>query len=201
MSSSAAPASLLTARAAFSRAAAAVSCSNTCARDSSIAAVRGLSRSFSWALLNAHGAAVPGRDALEGKVPQRRPRERSDRRLEEVAKAVWGGYCRLQMPLSLALAVRGTVAGRRLGALEGGGGGVAYLPSNAPLVPGAAAGGGGGVPACGGRGPSALDAPTAEHGNAGRATPVAVGASPGEWGSGEGSGVAPGAKGLRRDPP
>ena len=32
----------------------------------------------------------------------------SDRRLEEVAKAVGGGYCRLQMPLKLALAVRGT---------------------------------------------------------------------------------------------
>ena len=34
-----------------------------------------------------------------------------------------GGYCRLQMPLRLALAVRKTVAGRMLGALEGGGGG------------------------------------------------------------------------------
>ena len=33
------------------------------------------------------------------------------------------GYCRLQMPLKLALAVRDTVAGHRLGALEGGGGG------------------------------------------------------------------------------
>ena len=39
----------------------------------------------------------------------------------------WGGggcYCRLQMPLKLALGVRGAVARRRLGALEGGG----YLP-------------------------------------------------------------------------
>ena len=36
----------------------------------------------------------------------------------EVAKGVGGGYYRLQTPLSLAL---GTVAGRRLGALEGGG--------------------------------------------------------------------------------
>ena len=45
--------------------------------------------------------------------------------LEEVAKAVGGGYCRLQMPLRLALGVRKTVAGRRLGALKGGGG---YLP-------------------------------------------------------------------------
>ena len=35
------------------------------------------------------------------------------------------GYCRLQMPLKLARAVRGTVAGHRLGALEWGGG---YLP-------------------------------------------------------------------------
>ena len=38
------------------------------------------------------------------------------------------------MPLNLALAVRGTVAGHRLGALEGwGGGGVTYSPSNASL--------------------------------------------------------------------
>ena len=43
----------------------------------------------------------------------------------EDAKAVGGGYCRLHMPLKLALAVRGTVAGHRLGSLEGGGG---YLP-------------------------------------------------------------------------
>ena len=56
------------------------------------------------------------RDASEGKGPQRR----LDRRLEEVAKAVGGGYCRLQMPLKLALGVRETVAGHRLGALEGG---------------------------------------------------------------------------------
>ena len=34
-----------------------------------------------------------------------------------------GGYCRLQTPLRPALGVRGTVAERRLGALEGGGGG------------------------------------------------------------------------------
>ena len=32
----------------------------------------------------------PARDALEGKGPQRRPQERVDRRLEEVAKAVGG---------------------------------------------------------------------------------------------------------------
>ena len=38
----------------------------------------------------------------------------------EVAEAVVGRYCRLQMPLKLALTVRGTVAGHRLGALEGG---------------------------------------------------------------------------------
>ena len=41
-------------------------------------------------------------------------------RLEEVAKAVGGGYCRLQTPLRPALGVRGTVAGDRLGALKGG---------------------------------------------------------------------------------
>ena len=62
-------------------------------------------------------------DASEGKGPRRRPQRWLGRRLEEVAKAVGGGYCRLQMPLTLALGVRGTVAGHRLGALEGGGGG------------------------------------------------------------------------------
>ena len=60
------------------------------------------------------------RDALEGKGPQGRPQRWLGRRLEEVAEAVGGGYCRLQMPLKLVLGVRGTVAGRRLGALEGG---------------------------------------------------------------------------------
>ena len=63
-----------------------------------------------------------GRDALEGKGPQRRPRRWLDRGSEEVAKAVGGGYCRLQMLLKPALGVRETVAGHRLGALEGGGG-------------------------------------------------------------------------------
>ena len=70
------------------------------------------------------GGWLGGRDAFEGKGPQRRPQRRLGRRLEEVAEAVGGGYCRLQMPLGPALAVRGTVAGHRLGALEGGG----YLP-------------------------------------------------------------------------
>ena len=41
------------------------------------------------------------------------------------------GYCRLQMPLELVLGVRGTVAGRRLGALEGGGGGAS--PPSKPV--------------------------------------------------------------------
>ena len=40
---------------------------------------------------------------------------------------VGGGYCGLQMPLP-ALAARETVAGRRLGALEGGGGLTSPLP-------------------------------------------------------------------------
>ena len=73
------------------------------------------------------GRIPPPRDALEEKGPQRRPQQRLGRPLEEVAKAVGGGYCRGQMPLKLALAVRGTVAGHRLGALEGGGRG-GYLP-------------------------------------------------------------------------
>ena len=42
----------------------------------------------------------PPRDALEGKEPQRRPQKRFGRQLEEVAKGVGGGYCRLQMPLT-----------------------------------------------------------------------------------------------------
>ena len=80
-----------------------------------------------------------GRDALEGKGPQRRPQKWLGSGLEEVAKADVGGYCRLQMPLTLAFAVMGTVAGRRTGALERGG--VPPPPSNAFL-------GGGGVKQC-----------------------------------------------------
>ena len=52
--------------------------------------------------------------------------------MEEVAKAVGGGYCRLQMPLKPALAVRDTGAGRRLGALLGAGGGT---PPPLPMHP------------------------------------------------------------------
>ena len=77
------------------------------------------------------------RDAIEGKGPHRQPQKRLDRRLEEVAKAVGGGYCRLQMPLGLALGVRGTVAGHRLGVREEGG-----CPPPPPLfqcIPGYAA--------------------------------------------------------------
>ena len=77
------------------------------------------------------GRDAEGRDALEGTAPGRRPQKRVDRRLEEVAKAVGGGYCRLQMPLSLAPGVKGTVAGHRLGVLEGGGG----LPPPVPMHP------------------------------------------------------------------
>ena len=67
--------------------------------------------------------AIPPMDALEGKGPPRRPQKRLDRQLEEVAKAVGIGYCQLQMPLKLALAVR-----------EGGGGYVSPS-SNASLIP------------------------------------------------------------------
>ena len=54
------------------------------------------------------------------KGPHRRRQRRLDRRLEGVAEAVGGGYCRLQMPLKPALGVNETVAGHRLGALEEG---------------------------------------------------------------------------------
>ena len=64
---------------------------------------------------------------------QRRFQKRLGRRLEGVAEAVGGGSCRLQMPLKLALGVRGTVAGHRLGALEGRGG--TFSPFNAPPPP------------------------------------------------------------------
>ena len=73
------------------------------------------------------------RQALEAKGPQRRPQRRFDRRLEEVAKAVGGGYCRLQMPLSPAHAAREAVVEHRLHLLEGGGGTPSL--SNAPLPP------------------------------------------------------------------
>ena len=56
----------------------------------------------------------------EGEGSQRRPQQRLGGQLEEVAKAVGGGYCRLQMLLRPALAVRGTVAGHRPGALKKG---------------------------------------------------------------------------------
>ena len=77
----------------------------------------------------------PPRNALERKGPKRLPQKRLDRRLEEFAEAVGGGYCRLQMPLKLTLGrtwrVRGTAAGHRLGALEGRGR-VPPPTSNAP---------------------------------------------------------------------
>ena len=50
--------------------------------------------------------------------------------------AVGGGYCRLRLPLELALGVRETVAGHRLGALEKGGGGYLHpLPMHHPPPP------------------------------------------------------------------
>ena len=75
------------------------------------------------------------RDASEGKGPQSWSQKRLDRRLEEVAQAVGGGYCRLQTPLELALGVRKTVAGRRLGSLEGGVYSNAFLPPPPPFPP------------------------------------------------------------------
>ena len=55
--------------------------------------------------------------------------------MEAVVKSVGGGYCRLQMPLSLALAIRGTVAGHRLSALEGEGDNPPPPPSDASPPP------------------------------------------------------------------
>ena len=71
------------------------------------------------------------KNAVEGNGPERRPQRRLDRQLEEVAKAVGGGYCRLHMPLRLALGLRGTVAGHELGPLEGGWG----VPPPLPMHP------------------------------------------------------------------
>ena len=87
------------------------------------------------ALKGGGGALFGGQEVWSPNVCVRR---RLDGRLEEVAEAVWGDYCRLQMPRSLALAVGKTVAGQRLGGLEGAGGG-GYLPPFQCIV-----GGGGG---------------------------------------------------------
>ena len=91
---------------------------------------------FSGAYFGMRGRGAVSRDALEGKAPQRQPQRRLGRRLEEVAEVVGGGRCRLQMPLRPALAVRGTVAGHRLGPWRGGGG--EYLPPF-PCIPGCGA--------------------------------------------------------------
>ena len=72
-------------------------------------------------------------DALEGKGPQRRPRKRLGKWLEEVAKAVGGGWCRLQLQCKPALAVRETVGGQPdIGSPRGGAG--VPLPFNASLT-------------------------------------------------------------------
>ena len=61
------------------------------------------------------GVGAVGRGASEGEGPQRRLQKPFDRRLEEVAKAVGAGHRRLEMPLSLAFAVRETRPGGRGG--------------------------------------------------------------------------------------
>ena len=58
--------------------------------------------------MGAQGNIGVSRDALEGKDPHRRPQRQLDRRLEEFAKAVRGGYCQLQMPFKPPFAVRET---------------------------------------------------------------------------------------------
>ena len=89
--------------------------------------VNSLAQGAPFPRLQSHTWAAPyrggGRDALEGEGPQMRPQKRLGRRLEGVAKAVGGDYCRLQMPLKPSLGVRETVAGHGLGGMEGGGGG------------------------------------------------------------------------------
>ena len=74
----------------------------------------------------------PGCGAFEGKGLQRRPQKRLGRRLEEVAEAVGGGYCRLQMPLSQDLASGGQWLGVGWAPWSGGGG--HPPPSNASLA-------------------------------------------------------------------
>ena len=48
-----------------------------------------------------------------GRTSEVAPEAVRQRRFEEVAKAVGGGYCRLQMPLKLARGVKGAVAGHQ----------------------------------------------------------------------------------------
>ena len=83
------------------------------------------------------GRVGPARssNASEGKGPQKRPQQRLGRRFEEVAKAVRGDYCRLQVPLKLAPGVTGTMGGHRLDALEGGGGYPSYVTFRLVVVP------------------------------------------------------------------
>ena len=127
--------------------------------------------------LRPHGQNPPGprrgagTDAVAGQGPRRRPQKRLGRRLEEVAKAVGGGYCRLQMLLKPALGVRGTGAGHGLGVLVGGGGGGA----RSPLSMHRWGGGGGGHP----DGSGLLTAPSPCHSARGRAPPPRRSASPG----------------------
>ena len=81
----------------------------------------------------------PPRDALEGDGPP-----------EAVRQAIGGGcqsgWGRLQMPLRLALGVTGTVAGHRLGALDGGGGLWTCVGGAAPPPHEGCGRGGGGPP-------------------------------------------------------
>ena len=69
---------------------------------------------------NVHCPRLRGRGGGQGCIGREGASEAAPQAVTQaVAKAVGGGYCRLQMPLRLALGVRGTVAGHRLGALEG----------------------------------------------------------------------------------
>ena len=85
-----------------------------------------------------------GGGKLEGKAPRWQPQKQLDRRLEEFAKAVGGGCCRLQMPLTPPLGItwRPLASGGQwlgIGWAPWMGGRGTSPPSNASL------GGGGGV--------------------------------------------------------
>ena len=103
----------------------------TTSEHAGLGAMPGMGTHVHTCVSEAHGDAYGhARDALEGKRPRRRPQRWLERRSEEVARAVGGGYCRLQMPLKRALAATETVGGHRPGAPEGGGGVPPPLPTH-----------------------------------------------------------------------
>ena len=72
----------------------------------------------------------------KGEGPQRQPQRRLDRRLAKVAKAVGGGYCRLQMPLKVALGSQRDSGWAQAGRPGRGGGGNPHPLPVHPCQPG-----------------------------------------------------------------